>query len=154
MLGVLAALAWQARRISGLRDRLDRITRGADGRSLEAVLEAHLDKVFAVSNELDELSARAAVLEANARRAFSRVGLVRYNPFEDTGGNQSFALALLDANADGFVVTSLHSRNGTRMYAKALTGGRAEAALSAEETEAVRQALAEGRGAGSGRPGA
>ena len=117
------------------------MTRGTDGRSLESVLDAHLDKVFAVARELDELSARSAVLEATTRRAFQRVGLVRFNPFEDTGGNQSFAVAVLDANGDGFVLSSLHARGGTRLFAKSLAGGRAEAALSAEETEAVRLAL-------------
>jgi len=106
------------------------------------VLDAHLDKVFAVARELDELSARSAVLEATTRRAFQRVGLVRFNPFEDTGGNQSFAVAILDATGDGFVLSSLHARGGTRMFAKSLAGGRAEATLSAEETEAVRLALA------------
>ena len=44
--------------------------------------------------------------------AFQRVGLVRYNPFEDTGGNQSFALAMLDAKGDGWVLSSLHARHG------------------------------------------
>jgi hypothetical protein len=71
-----------------------------------------------------------------------RVGLVRYNPFEETGGNQSFALALLDAKGDGIVVSSLHARAGTRVYAKTVAGGQSEAALSDEESEAVRQALA------------
>ena len=100
------------------------LTRGADGESLEAILDAHLDKVYAVAREVDDLAARSAVLEATQRRAFQRVGLVRFNPFEDTGGNQSFALALLDAHGDGFVVSSLHARAGTRVYAKAIAGGR------------------------------
>jgi hypothetical protein len=70
------------------------------------------------------------------------VGLVRFNPFDDTGGNQSFAVAVLDANGDGFVLSSLHARGGTRVFAKSLAGGRAEATLSSEEAEAVQLALA------------
>jgi hypothetical protein len=132
----------QARRIRRLGRRLDGITRTSEGRSLEAILDAHLDKVYAVAAELDELSARSAMLEANGRRAIQRVGLVRFNPFEDTGGNQSFALALIDAAGDGFVVSSLHARSGTRLYAKTVAAGRSDAALSAEEAEALRQALA------------
>jgi hypothetical protein len=104
------------------------------------VLDAHLDRVDGVARDLDDLAARTAVLETAGRKAFSRVGLVRYNPFEETGGNQSFALALLDANWDGWVLSSLHARSGTRVYAKAITGGRSEAALSEEETAAIRQA--------------
>ena len=97
--------------------------------------------MYAVARELDELSARAAVLEAAGRRAIQRVGIVRFNPFEDTGGNQSFALALTDAGGNGFVLSSLHSRTGTRIYAKSINAGRSDAALSAEETEALRLAL-------------
>jgi hypothetical protein len=140
VLAVLAAI--QGRRVGRLSRRLAGLTRGAEGRSLDGILDAHIDKVFAVARELDELAARSAVLEADTRRAIQRVGLVRYNPFEDTGGNQSFALALIDAAGDGFVLSSLHARTGTRVYAKALAGGRSDAALSAEEAEAVRLALA------------
>jgi hypothetical protein len=132
----------QWRRTRRLGRRLDRLTRGEDGQDLAAVLDAHLDKVFAVSREVDELTVRTAVAEANLRRSFQRVGLVRFNPFEDTGGNQSFALAVLDANGDGLIVSSLHSRTGTRIYAKPVNGGRSEAALSEEETRAVRDAMA------------
>jgi hypothetical protein len=132
----------QARRIRRLGKRLDGITRTGEGRSLEATLDAHLDKVYAVAAELDELSARSAMLEANGRRAIQRVGLVRFNPFEDTGGNQSFALALLDAEGNGWVLSSLHARTGTRVYAKAIRDGRSEGALSEEETAAIKQASA------------
>jgi Protein of unknown function (DUF4446) len=130
------------RRSNRLEARLQGLTRGSEGRSLEAVLDAHLDKVFAVGKGLDDVAARTAVLEAAQVRAFQRVGLVRYNPFEDTGGNQSFALALLDADGDGWVLSSLHSRTGTRIYAKAITKGRSDTTLSDEETAAVRQATA------------
>ena len=106
------------------------------------MLDAHLDKVFEVGRELDELAARSVVLEAGARRMIQRVGLVRYNPFEETGGNQSFALAMLNAKGDGVVVSSLHARAGTRVYAKNVRDGKSDAALSDEESEAVRQALA------------
>lgn len=139
----------QARRLGRLRRRLDGLTRGADGESLDQVLHAHLDKVHGVARELDELMARSAVIEAAVRRSIQRVGLVRFNPFEDTGGNQSFALALLDAAGTGVVVSSLHSRTGTRVYAKSITDGRSDGALSEEESAALRQALgdpARGRG--------
>lgn len=142
VLVLLLAVLVQARRLRRLGQRLDGITRNSDGRSLEAILDAHLDKVYAVASELDELSARSAILEANGRRAIQRIGFVRFNPFEDTGGNQSFALAIVDSGGDGFVVSSLHARQGTRVYAKSVTRGTAEAALSDEESAALQQALA------------
>ena len=130
-----------ARRIRRLQARFDAITRGSEERSLEAILEAHLSRVHEVVRSLDVVSARTAVLERDLKRAFSRVGLVRYNPFEDTGGNQSFALALLDEHGDGFVVSSLHTRNLTRVYAKGVRAGRSDSGVSAEEEEALRVAM-------------
>ena len=140
VLAVLVILLF--RRTSALQTRLAGLTRGAEGGSLEAVLDAHLDKVFEVAGRLDDVAARTAVLEAASRRAFARVGLVRYNPFEETGGNQSFAMALLDADSNGWVLSSLHARSGTRVYAKTVTAGRSDAALSDEESAAIRQATA------------
>lgn len=133
---------WLARRVASTDARLRSLTRGEAGDSLEEVLDAHLDKVYAVAREVDELRGRTSALESASLKAFSRVGLVRYNPFEETGGNQSFALALLDAEGDGWVLSSLHARSGTRVYAKAIKSGRAETALSDEESAALRQASA------------
>ena len=120
---LLIAVAALARRTAGIDARLRGLTRGEGGVSLEAVLDSHLDKVDAVARGLEDLGARTALLEAAQRRSFQRVGLVRYNPFEETGGNQSFALALLDAGGDGWVLSSLHARSGTRVYAKAISAG-------------------------------
>ena len=142
---LLISIVWlvvQRRRIANLDLRLQWLTRGEDGESLEGVLNWHLDAVGHVADEVDQLAARTAVLESVSPRALQRVGIVRFNPFEDTGGNQSFALALLDARDDGIVISSLHTRTATRIYAKALSRGRADGALSDEETQAV--ALAQG----------
>jgi hypothetical protein len=142
VLALCAAVVGLVRRTGRLDARLAGLTRGGEGQSLEGVLDAHLDKVDAVARTVDGLVGRTAVLEAAQRKAFQRVGLVRYNPFEETGGNQSFALALLDARGDGWVLSSLHARSGTRVYAKAIAGGRADAALSEEESAAINQAMA------------
>jgi hypothetical protein len=136
------------RRVGRLEARLGLLTRGEDGRSLENVLGAHLDRVMAVSRAVDDIGRRTTELEVGARNALQRVGIVRYNPFEETGGNQSFALAVLDADEHGVIISSLHARSGTRVYAKAVTGGRPSGALSDEEAEALRLA----RSATRGRP--
>jgi hypothetical protein len=143
----LVGLLMTWRRAADLDRRLAGLTRGDDGRSLQGVLESHLGQVESLAAGLDRLTARTAALESTGRKAFQRIGLVRFNPFEDTGGNQSFALALLDADDDGIVLSSLHARGGTRIYAKAVVAGRPEAALSDEET----QALGLARGATAGR---
>jgi hypothetical protein len=92
----------------------------------------------AVPVDVDRVNRLATQLES----AIQRVGVVRYNPFEDTGSNQSFVLAMLDARGDGFVLSSLHSRQATRMFLKPVTGGRADSAVSEEEAEAIRIAAA------------
>ena len=143
IIAIVAVAFVLGRRVAEVSRRLDGLTRGSDERSLEAILESHLGRVHQVVRDVEKVAARTAILERDSQRAFARVGLVRYNPFDDTGGNQSFALALIDAKGDGFIVSSLHSRNATRLYAKALTGGRSEVTLSAEEAEALKLAMAQ-----------
>lgn len=143
---LLVVVALTMRRVARLERRLVAITRGEDGGSLEAVLERHLEHVVRLGADVRDIEGRTATLEADGRLAFQRIGLVRFNPFDDTGGNQSFALALLDAADDGIVVSSLHARGVTRIYAKAVAGGRPEATLSEEEAEAVAIARDRSRG--------
>ena len=137
-LAVVVVVLW--RRVSSLTARLSGLTRGEGGRSLEAVLEAHLRRVGEVDASVRSLEQRTAALEAQGRKAVQRVGLVRFNPFEDTGSNQSFALAMLDEDGDGVIVSSLHTRNATRVYVRPVSGGVAEKALSDEEAQALSQA--------------
>jgi hypothetical protein len=148
LLVLLVALA-QGRRITRVARRVEGLTAGEDGSSLEAVLGQHLERVRTVVRDIDRLEARTAIVERDLRSALGRVGLVRYNPFEDTGGAQSFALAILDGTGSGFVITSLHARTGTRIYAKSIAAGKAEAALSDEEADALKRALATPTGGGS-----
>jgi hypothetical protein len=107
---------------------------------LDRLLASQMQRLDGVADELMAQGARIRGIEGGSRHAVQRVGLVRYNPFEDTGGNQSFALALLDADANGVMLTSLHSRQATRVYLRTIIAGRCDAALSAEEAEALRQA--------------
>ena len=137
LVGMMILLTTQ---VSSLRHRIDLLTGGVEGGDLEAVLGEHLETVHQVGADLDELSARMAVVESGARHHFSKVGLIRFNPFPDTGGNQSFALALLDESDNGVVISSLHSRTGTRIYGKSVVGGKADTSLSTEEQEAVDEA--------------
>jgi hypothetical protein len=139
-LGLVTMFVMQSLQVSKLKHRIEQLTGGVEGGDLEAVLGEHLESVHQVGRDLDELTARMAVVESAARHFFSREGLVRFNPFPDAGGNQSFALALLDESDDGVIVSSLHSRTGTRIYAKAVTNGKADTSLSAEEQQAIDEA--------------
>jgi hypothetical protein len=70
-----------------------------------------------------------------------KTAVLRYNPYQDTGGNVSFSLALLDGKDGGVVITSLHTRAGTRVYVKEILNGKSELALSKEEKQVLEKAV-------------
>jgi hypothetical protein len=105
------------------------------GHRLE-VLEAEVD-ARAIPNDVQG-SSPDAVRTAGA--ALSHLGLVRFDAFDDTGGGQSFALALLDEDGDGLILTSLHSRQSTRLYVKGVRRGVPDSPVSGEEVRAMQQA--------------
>jgi hypothetical protein len=82
-----------------------------------------------------------AVIDRRSQRSLQHIGLVRFNPFEDTGSDQSFAIALLDDQRDGIVISSLHGRANTRVFAKPVSGGGSPHNLSDEESQAIRIAV-------------
>ncbi|MGA2512304.1 MAG: DUF4446 family protein [Candidatus Limnocylindrales bacterium] len=139
-LALVAMYLLQSFQVTRLKRRIDGLTGGVEDGDLETILGQHLETVHQVGRDLDDLADRLSVLESTSRHHFSRQALIRFNPFPDTGGNQSFALALLDESDDGVIVSSLHSRTGTRIYAKAVTGGKADTSLSTEEQDAIDQA--------------
>jgi hypothetical protein len=75
------------------------------------------------------------------KKSFQKIGLIRYNPFKDTGGDMSFSIALLDLEDSGIVITSIHGRGADRVYAKSLQHGKSQHNLSAEEIEAIKKAM-------------
>ena len=134
------ALALLYRSHTALRRRLRRLLTDGEGVGLDAIA-ADLEKVDRLGERVDALNALQRDLERTGQRAVQRVGVVRFNPFTDTGGDQSFAIALLDVLGNGLVLSSLHGRADTRVFAKQVRGGRSKHQLSTEEEEAIRQAL-------------
>jgi Protein of unknown function (DUF4446) len=110
----------------------------ASGRPLGEILVSHGERMRTVENRLAEVDGRYRQLADRSRGSLQHVGLVRFNPFDDTGSDQSFAIALLDDEANGIVLSSLHGRAGTRIFAKPIRAGQASHALSDEEQEALR----------------
>lgn len=106
------------------------------GRRLE-VVEREIDA--GVRGEGREPGGDTSVMR-DAGAAITHIGLLRFDAFADAGGGQSFALALLDDQGDGVVLTSLHSRQTTRVYIKDIRRGVADAPLSGEEEQALREA--------------
>ena len=114
----------------------------AEGSGLDEILDRHLRRLDDIGQRVDALNKLHQELERLSQRTIQRVGVVRFNPFADTGGDQSFAIALLDAEGNGIVLSSLHSRTDTRVFAKQVQSGRSRHALSDEEQDAIRKALA------------
>lgn len=113
---------------------------GAAG-TLAEVLEEQAARGRANAARLDELNGLHAELELRSRGSLQHIGLVRFNPFEDTGSDQSFAIALLDDRRDGLVVSSLHGRTTTRVFAKPVQAGTSQHTLSDEESQAIKIAI-------------
>ena len=131
------------RAVKSYRD-LVRDDRGGGG-SLHELLAAHADQIAKAGSRMTEMEELHEILIRRTEQGIQHVGLVRFNPFEDTGSDQSFALALLDARHSGLVLSSLHGRASTRIFAKSIEGGRPAYPLSDEEAEAIRIALEETR---------
>ena len=89
-----------------------------------------------------KLSRRLEKIEDKSSHFFQKLGVVRFNPFKEVGGNQSFSIALLDAEDNGFVITNLYSREGNRSFGKPIKNGLSEYSLSKEEEEAIERAKA------------
>lgn len=137
----LVGLAVQTRRLSQALVAYRSLVGDEQGSSLADVLKSHLARVEQVAARLDDLVVLVEHLELRSRGSLQHVGLVRFNPFDDTGSDQSFAIALLDQRRDGIVISSLHGRGSTRLFAKSIEGGVSKHTLSEEEAEAIRIAL-------------
>jgi hypothetical protein len=138
---LLAVVAVQGRRLGGALRAYRALGGDTQGVSLPQLLETHMARVGEVSSRLEQLASLHDYLEVRSRGSLQHIGLVRFNPFEDTGSDQSFAIALLDDRRDGSVISSLHGRGTTRLFAKPVDAGEARHALSEEEAQAIRIAV-------------
>ena len=118
-----------------------RLTQGVGKKKLREILEDILSSQKVTEEETKKLVAKFEDHFEKSKKHLQKIGLVRYNPFSDTGGDQSFIIALLDDKNDGLVISSLHSREVTRIFAKPVKNGKGEHyELSAEEKKAIKKA--------------
>jgi hypothetical protein len=111
------------------------------GRSLHDLLAGNALAVERASERMSEMEAMHGLIDARTQRSLQHIGMVRFNPFDDTGSDQSFAIALLDDRRDGVVISSLHGRANTRVFAKPVADGTSPHNLSDEEAQAIRIAV-------------
>ena len=117
------------------------LVRDQDGGTLHDRLVGSAEQAVRATERMNEMEAMHGVIDRRSQRSLQHIGLVRFNPFEDTGSDQSFAIALLDDQRDGIVISSLHGRANTRVFAKPVADGGSPHNLSDEETEAIRIAV-------------
>ena len=139
VVGALAALAigW----LAYLELRLRRVFGGKRPGDLEEVLRAVAKELQELDASREEIEKYLETVEKRLRRAVQHVGIVRFNPFEDAGGDQSFAIAVLDESKNGIVISSLYGRGMSRIYAKPLEKAASRYQLSEEEKRAIAEAL-------------
>jgi hypothetical protein len=100
-----------------------------------------LDLIQKLEKNFQQINQDLENFKKEMRFSIQKVGIVRFNPFKEVGGNQSFSIALLDREKNGLVITSLYSREGNRVYAKPIEKGNSRYQLSREEKEAIEKAL-------------
>lgn len=124
-------------RVGRLTRLYSRLTRGTSGGNLEEILLGYMAAVGDAARRVEALERQTADLVATQRRCVQKVAVVRFDAFDDVGGKQSFALALLDGSGTGITLSSVFSRTDVRVYAKGIDGGAAQIPLSDEERRAV-----------------
>jgi hypothetical protein len=114
-----------------------KLTKGVEVDDLKKVLEGVLSKELKNEKRINELVKCINQLEEDGHLHIQKVGLVRFNPFKELGGDHSFSLAILDGEDSGVIITSLHTRDRTRVYMKEIVKGKTNIELSDEEKKAL-----------------
>ncbi len=141
---VLVLLAWNVflqLRMEKTRKRIKIFFKGRKTKDLEEVIAEQVKRMKNMEGDINKLFKWNEDLQKIADISIQKVGVIRFNPFKDTGGDQSFAIALLDKHSNGLVISSLYSREGTRIYTKPIEKGDSSYHLSLEEKKAITKAI-------------
>lgn len=129
-------------KLKSTQKNLEILFSGKKAVDLESILLNHSNEILAIDKEIQELFEISNKIHNLTQRSVHKVGIIRFNPFKDIGGDQSFALALLDGKDNGITISSLHTREGTRIYSKPITKGESEKyTLTEEEKSAIKAAI-------------
>ncbi|MEK7649720.1 MAG: DUF4446 family protein [Patescibacteria group bacterium] len=128
-------------RLFYLEKKFQKIFGGGDPKTAEALVVEHAGRIEEVEQALRELGDAHSTLARDFLGSVQKVSMVRFNPFSDTGGDQSFVIALLDGKNNGVVFSSLYTRGQPLVYAKPIEAGTSRYQLSKEETDALARAI-------------
>lgn len=124
-----------------LKKRLAKFTVGRNGTSLEKDIFALIDETNKLKATTERQKKEIRDLYKRLETTFQKIGLVKYDAFQQMGGKLSFSLALLDENNNGFILNSVHSTEGCYSYTKEINAGVSALTLGKEEEEALRVAM-------------
>lgn len=124
-----------------MRRRINSFFRGKNGESLEEIVRKSSRDIVVLHSEFAKVSAEVKEQEKRLSCTIKKIGIVRFNPFNNTGSDQSFAIAMLDSANSGIVISSLYLREGARIYAKPIKELKSSYPLSKEEEEAIQRAI-------------
>jgi hypothetical protein len=124
-------------KIKKLKNKYMKFMNGLSGANIEEILEDCINKVNSVVDKNKEIEYQVNTIERNMYYCIQKVGVIRYNAFDNVGSDLSFSIALLDNNDDGLVLSSLYSRDSSSTYAKPVSKSKSRYALSAEEIKAI-----------------
>jgi len=119
----------------------NKLCEGIKEKNFKFIMENLLKDVSLAKKDIENLKLYCDKIHREGFLHIQKIGLVRFNPFKDTGGDQSFILSLVDGNDTGVIISGLYARSGTRWYAKRVVKGKSlEHELSEEEKKALREA--------------
>jgi len=126
--------------LNDIKTRQSNMMRGASGASLEDIIIKNVADIKSIKENIANIEKDIRDVNARLQKAFAKFGAMRFSAFDNVGGDQSFALALLDADDNGVIISSLKGRDGANVYLKTVENGNADISLMSEEITVLKEA--------------
>ncbi len=125
-----------------LKSKQKKLLKENNAENLEEVVYKQAGAIKNLDKDIQELYNISNKINSLALKGIHKTAVIRFNPFKDIGGDQSFSIALLDGKDNGLVISSLHTKEGTRVYTKSISKGKPEKhALTQEEEKVIKKAI-------------
>lgn len=138
---LIISLISMSKKMKALNTKYNTFMEGTDGKHVDEVLEQWVKKLQMLETEKNQIKHDLTSLEDKQMQGMQKIDILRYNSFENMGGDLSFVITLLNDHNNGVVLNGLHSREGNYIYAKPIESGKSKYALSDEENKSLQSAL-------------
>ncbi len=134
---VLLIIVINSMHIKKVKSKINILNNGIENESLEKIIIGYYKEVKEIIEKNKDIEEQIVKINAKLTMSLQKIGVVRYNAFEDVGSDLSFAITALDSNDNGFVINAVYSRESSIIYAKPIIDGKSKYALSAEEVQSI-----------------